>query len=177
MTVLGAVLAGGQSRRFGSDKALALLDDVALIDRVMQALAPQVDALVVVGRAGGIADRPGGGLGPLGGLNAALHHAQRGGHDWVVTVPCDAPHLPRDLVDRLRGGKPGFAATMPVIGWWPASLAPCLDDYLGETGDRSMRGWTRVIGAVAVDLGDIANINTPDDLARISGRSAATPPA
>ena len=177
MSVLGAVLAGGQSRRFGSDKAVALLDEVALVDRVVAALSPQVDAVVIVGRAGGLADRPAGGLGPLAGLNAALHHARATDYDWVVTVPCDAPLLPHDLVARLRGEGPRFAADMPVIGWWPATLADRLDTHLAASDDRSMRGWARAIGAVAVDLGPIANVNTPADLAKLNARSASPPRA
>ena len=176
MTVLGAVLAGGRSRRFGSDKALALLDGAALVDRVIEALRPQVDAVVVVGRTGGIADRPAPDLGPLGGLNAALHHARNEGHEWVVSLPCDAPMIPADLVERLRGDGPRFCASMPVIGWWPARRADRLDGHLASSDDRSMRAWARAVGAAPVDLGVIANVNTPDDLARLSARSATTPP-
>ncbi len=175
MTVLGAVLAGGRSRRFGSDKAVALLDGTALIDRVVAVLAPQVDAVVILGRSSGIADRPAPDLGPLGGLNAALHHAVAEGHAWVVTLPCDAPTVAGDLVERLRGKGPRFCAAMPVIGWWPAALADRLDAHLSSSDDRSMRGWIRAIGAEAVDLGPIPNVNTPDDLARLSARSASMP--
>ncbi|PXA92942.1 molybdenum cofactor guanylyltransferase, partial [Nostoc sp. 3335mG] len=60
--VLGAILAGGQSSRFGSDKALAELDGRILIDRVASAIQPQVDGLIVVGRIHpgleAVADRP-----------------------------------------------------------------------------------------------------------------------
>ncbi|MBA3896663.1 MAG: NTP transferase domain-containing protein, partial [Sphingomonadaceae bacterium] len=60
--ILGAVLAGGASRRFGSDKALAMRDGRPLIAHVVDALATQVDAVVVCGRDWGglpsIADRP-----------------------------------------------------------------------------------------------------------------------
>lgn len=176
MTVLGAVLAGGRSRRFGSDKAVAMLDGRTLIEHVVARLGAQVDAVVVVGRDGGIADRPGPDLGPLGGLNAALHYAASEGLDAVVTLPCDAPWVPDDLVVRLGGGGARFCAAMPVIGWWPAALADRLDAHLAAGDDRSMRAWTRAIGAVAVDLGAIPNVNTADDLARLSARSTATPP-
>jgi molybdopterin-guanine dinucleotide biosynthesis protein A len=50
MTLLGAIFAGGASRRFGSDKALADIGGVALLERVAARLRPQCDALVVVGR-------------------------------------------------------------------------------------------------------------------------------
>ena len=48
--ILGAVIAGGRSTRFGSDKALALIGGERLIDRTIAALDPQVDRLVVCGR-------------------------------------------------------------------------------------------------------------------------------
>jgi hypothetical protein len=83
---LGAILAGGRSRRFGSDKALARLGGERLIDRAAAALRPQVDRLIVCGRVMPamvcVADRPSpdlgplGGLGPItsGGLNCAIHY-------------------------------------------------------------------------------------------------------
>ncbi len=175
MSVLGAILAGGESRRFGSDKADALLDGDTLIARVRASLEAQVDAVVVVGGTPGIADRPHAGLGPLGGLNAALHHARAEGYDWVVSVPCDAPLLPDDLVARLLADGPSYAAAMPVIGRWPAALADRLDAFVATDPRRSMRGWAEAVEAVAVDVGAIVNVNTPDDLARLSARSAQLP--
>ena len=50
MRVLGAILAGGRSSRFGSDKALALIDERPMLDHVSERLAVQCDGLVVIGR-------------------------------------------------------------------------------------------------------------------------------
>lgn len=170
--ILGAVLAGGRSRRFGSDKAAALLQGTALIEHVLARLAPQVDAILVCGRTlpgyPGIADRPAADLGPLGGLAAALRHGCDHGFATVVTVPCDAPLLNRDLVARLAPNAPAVAATMPVVGAWPASLADRLDAHLRDGDDRSMRRWARLCGAIELDLTPLANINTPEDLARLA---------
>ncbi len=165
--ILGALLAGGQSRRFGSDKALAMLDGQTLIDRVFGQLRMQVNAVVICGREGpyGISDRPGSGLGPLGGLNAALHHARDLGFDAVASVPCDTPFLPADLVHRLRkAGLPSFVVTMPVIGLWPSRLADELERHLATSNDRSMRRWTEIISATLADLGEMTNVNTVTDL-------------
>ena len=164
MRLLGAVLAGGRSTRFGSDKALALLDGKPLIEHAIDALAAQVDAVIVCGREGGIPDRPAPDLGPLGGINAALHAALAQGFDAVLTCPCDLPLLPPGLAGSLVGG--GYVEAMPVIGLWPAALAPMLDAYLAECEDRSVRGWARAAGVPAVRLsGTLPNLNTPAALA------------
>lgn len=172
--LLGAILAGGQARRFGSDKALAPFRGRPLVAHVIDRLDPQVAALVICGaRAVPLAelphlpDRPAGGLGPLAGLNAALHHAAAHGFDAVVTVACDTPLLPADLVATLAAaGEAACAAGTPVIGLWPAGLAARLDAHLAAGGDRSMRGWARVAGAVPVAI-EVANVNTPADLAAL----------
>lgn len=173
MKLLGAVLAGGQSRRFGSDKALALLGGKPLIEHAIEALAAQTDAVIICGREWGdwVADRPEPGLGPLGAINAALHCAASRGFDAVLTVPCDAPILPPDLADRLRAaGAAVFLEDMPVIGLWPAALADALDAYIASSEDRSVRGWARRAEVVPYALDkSIPNVNNAGDLKWISG--------
>ena len=175
--MLGVILAGGRSRRFGQDKAVALLEGQRLIDRVIAVLRPQVDDVIVAGRmmsgATCVADRPVPDLGPLGGLNAGLWHARTMGFEWVVSAPCDAPFLPNDLVTRLFEPRvPRFAATSPVIGCWPVSLADALDEHLATCPDRSMRFWASVTGAQSVDIGEMPNINTPADLRAVTPKPA-----
>lgn len=173
MRLLGAVLAGGQSRRFGSDKALALLGGKPLIAHVIEALSGQTDAVIVCGREGigGVADRPEPGLGPLGGINAALHHAAAHGFDAVLTAPCDTPVLPPDLARRLAATGPTvFLESMPVIGLWPAALAAALDAHLAGPGDRSVRGWARHVGALPYRQAEtLLNVNSLGDLKSLSG--------
>lgn len=164
MTRLGAILAGGQARRFGSDKALAPIGGRALIDHVGDALAPQVEALIVVGR-DAVPDRPGPGLGPLGGLCAALAYARAHGFDAVLTAGCDVLPVPADLAARLAPG-PAVIDGQPLFGLWPAALAPALDAHLAAGGDRSLRGWVAATGARRVPLdAPLFNLNTPADLA------------
>jgi molybdopterin-guanine dinucleotide biosynthesis protein A len=168
MKILGAMLAGGQARRFGADKALATLGGMTLIDRIAATIRPQVHDLIIVGREGGIADRPPD-IGPLGGIAAALRYAEDYGFDGAVTVPCDTPVLPSDLVRRLTSiGSATFARGLPVIGYWPTALAPAIDAYLASADDHSIRSWARHINAAPVTLDDIANINTRADLVALS---------
>ena len=175
MRLLGAILAGGQSRRFGSDKAMADLGGRPMIVRVAEAVAPFVEATVICGHpavpAGmvGVADLPCPGLGPLGGLAGALHHAAAQGFDAVLSVGCDTPVLDADLMARLRDADTAtFVVQSPVIGRWPADLAAALMVHLGMPGSRSMRGWAEAVGAIAIDaLVPIPNVNTPADLDRL----------
>jgi len=170
--LLGAVIAGGGSRRFGSDKAIATLGKLRLIDHVIAAVRDQCDAVVVCGRPWPgqetLADLPAAELGPLGGLCAALAFAAREGYDMVLSVPCDVPDLPADLALRLAdAGAPSYLRDLPVAGLWPSALAAKLDGHLRTTSDRAMWQWAALIGANAVTIeAPLANINTTDDLAR-----------
>jgi molybdopterin-guanine dinucleotide biosynthesis protein A len=174
--LLGAVLAGGQSRRFGTDKALAELGDRPLIAHAVAALEPYVAAVVICGREYAdhvaLADRPAPGLGPLAGLAAALRHAAEHGFDAVLSIGCDMPVLPAALVEALFiVGAPVAVRALPICGLWRASDADRLDEHLADGDDRSMRGWLAKCGGQWFD-GDIAlaNINTPGDLAALIAR-------
>src|SRR3546814_12901702 len=100
---LGAVLAGGRSSRFGSDKALAMLGGRTLLDHAQAALRPHCDALIVVGRGEGLADWPQPDMGPLGGVAGALRHAASEGFAQLLTAPVDCFRLPPDPLGRAAG--------------------------------------------------------------------------
>ncbi|WP_447725781.1 molybdenum cofactor guanylyltransferase [Sphingomonas koreensis] len=173
MKLLGAILAGGQSRRFGSDKAEAMLNGRSLIEHVADALGRSCGALVVCGREypslPSLEDRPRAGLGPLGGLCAALAYGKDAGFDAVLSAPCDAPGLPEDILPRLseKGGS-AYVVNLPVIGLWPCALAGQLHAYLEQEADRSLRAWARAASATPVELAHaLTNINTPVELAAL----------
>lgn len=172
MRPLGAIIAGGKSRRFGADKALAEIGGRPLLDHVAEALAAQTDALIVIGRdwpgMSSIPDRPAPDQGPLGGLCAALHHAHDNGYDAVLTAGCDILPVPDDLAATLSPG-PSVIDGQPLLGLWPAALADALDAHLAGTDDRSMRGWLAASDArsVACDT-PFHNLNTRADFALYS---------
>src|SRR5687768_5282571 len=108
--VSGIVLAGGQGRRMGGvDKGLKLLRGKPMVEWVLERLAPQVGEIVInanqniaqYARYGHrvVSDEISGFAGPLAGLHAGLKAAA---HELIVTVPCDSPFLPVDLVFRLK---------------------------------------------------------------------------
>lgn len=169
--LLGAVLAGGRSSRFGSDKALALLDGRQLIEHAVAALSPYAAEVMICGRMDPrwtcLADLPTPGMGPLGGLAAALVHAQKQGFAGVLSTGCDMPVLPGDLAKSLIGEGPAVVEGQHLIGYWPASLADRLLDHLAQSEDRSIRGWIAKIQPrrIVPANGALPNINRPDDLA------------
>jgi molybdopterin-guanine dinucleotide biosynthesis protein A len=165
---LGAILAGGQARRFGSDKAHALYLGARLIDRVAAALGAQCDAVVVCGREEPgfpcLPDWPGPGLGPLGGLAAALRNAEAGGSRQVLCAGVDVPDLPHDLAAILAGEGAGVVESQPVVGLWPVEALPALEDFLAG-GGRALYRFADAVGARRVELPRaLMNINRPEDL-------------
>lgn len=105
--VLGLILAGGASRRFGSDKSVAELGNHSLIAHVIARATPQVDRLVLNAASDPwdtnltlVPDRTPG-EGPLGGLLAGLYWAREHGFEYVAIFPCDTPFFPDDIVEQL----------------------------------------------------------------------------
>ncbi len=187
--VTGIVLAGGQGRRMGGvDKGLALLDGRPLVTHVLERLAPQVaDVLINANQnleryaalgAPVVSDAVGGFAGPLAGLHAGLARATR---EYVVTVPCDSPFLPADLVARLaaalaaRHAELAVARTFdqphPVFALVRRDVLPHLAAFLAA-GGRKIDAWYATLRVTEVAFDDEAaafrNINTADELAAAS---------
>ena len=181
--VTGIVLAGGQGRRMGGvDKGLELLHGRPMVAAVLARLAQQVSEILInanqnldaYARFGHrvIPDAIGGFAGPLAGLHACLGEAQ---HETVVTVPCDSPFLPLDLVSRLKGelgdndlavAKTGDQAH-PVFSLVRTSVRQNLENFL-KKGGRKIDAWYSTLKFVEVRFDDEAdafrNINTREEL-------------
>ena len=183
--VSGIVLAGGQGRRMGgTDKGLKALRGKPMVEWVLARLAPQVDEVVInanqnaeIYRKFGypvVADEIAGFAGPLAGLHAGLKAAQ---HALVVSVPCDSPFLPEDLVSRLRRslGERDLAVAKtgdqphPVFALVRKTVLPGLEAFLAG-GGRKIDAWYAALRVVEVAFDDQAdafrNINTLDELGR-----------
>lgn len=121
--VLGVILAGGQSRRFGAPKALARIGGVAIVERVRHALAEAADEVVLIANEAQMFDgtrlRVRGdtipGAGALGGVHTALSWAGEEGFGGVLCVACDMPFVSGALLRRLRaeGERTGAHAVVP----------------------------------------------------------------
>lgn len=173
--ILGTVLAGGKSTRFGSDKALAELGGQTLLARAVDTLAGWCEHVVVVGRetapAPTLPDWPRPDMGPLAGIAAALHLARDEGYEAVLTCAVDSVGLPDDLPALLTPG-PACLAAQPVVGLWPVSALEALEAILAGDGKHSLHAFARAVGARAVELAaPPANVNTPADLAALKAGS------
>jgi molybdenum cofactor guanylyltransferase len=174
--LLGAVLAGGLSTRFGRDKALAEIDGHTLIATAVDALSGWCEYVVVVGRevapAPTLPDWPRPGMGPLAGIASALHLARDENYAAVLTCGVDSVGLPENLPD-LLGPAPAYLADQPVVGIWPAASLGVLEAMLTGEGRHSMYAFAEAVGARPIKLErGPANINTPADL---NGLGRGTP--
>ena len=187
MRIFGIILAGGQSRRMGTDKALASLAGHSLLSHVSARFEPQVETLALSAN-GDPARFAWLGLpvlpddtshGPLSGILAALTWAAPLGATAVASVPVDGPFLPPDLVPRLclaaGATAPALAASPnglhPTYAIWPVSLAPALADFLASGAKARVRDFAQAHGAQTAAFPDdlaFANANTQDDLARFA---------
>jgi molybdenum cofactor guanylyltransferase len=72
------------------------------------------------------------------------------------------------LLGALAGDGPAYVADLPVLRWWPATLADQLADWLAGDQPRAVRRWAEAVGARAVALPSMpANVNTREDLAAL----------
>jgi molybdopterin-guanine dinucleotide biosynthesis protein A len=168
MKVLGAILAGGKSVRFGSDKAIATFKGLPLIEHAAASLMPQCDALVIAGRPHAtltsVADYPAPDMGPLAGLAGALRFARASGFDHVLSIGVDSLLIPGDLRRALEPA-PAYVTNQPVIGLWPVTAFTILEQILCNDGRHSMIHFIKTIGARAAILeSPPMNVNTRDDL-------------
>jgi molybdopterin-guanine dinucleotide biosynthesis protein A len=170
--ILGVVLAGGGSTRFGSDKALAELGGRTLLARAFDSLSGFCELVIVAGRERGpghrcLPDWPHPNMGPLGGIAAALRMARDEGYESVLSCGVDSVDLPENLLD-LLSPAPAFLASQPVVGHWPPGAVDGIDTLLLAPGKHSMLAFAEAIGATAVKIGAIpANLNTPAALAAL----------
>lgn len=187
------ILAGGQSRRFGSPKGLIEFKGSRLIDWVIACLKVQTSVPLVInsdlnGPYRGLGyellpDPIEGQLGPLVGLLAAMKWAINGGFDHVVTAPVDTPFLPSDFIRKLVDeGAPAIGSSNRVqhsiCGLWPVELYDELSVFLGEGGRAAWR-WAQQCSArpVAFENGQkgrdpFFNVNSRKDLERYLNRPA-----
>jgi molybdopterin-guanine dinucleotide biosynthesis protein A len=189
--VTGLVLAGGLGRRMGGeDKGFVALAGRPMIEHVLGALRPQVGPLLINANRSleryatygypVITDILQGYMGPLVGALTGLQHTKT---DFLATVPCDAPLIARDLVERLLEGCVAGDADLavardgerlqPVFLLLRARVAPALEAYLAK-GGRKIDAWFNEVRVATVDFSDrvdtFVNVNDADERRRVEER-------
>ena len=190
---LGVLLAGGLARRMGGgDKPLQRIGGRTILERAIERLRPQCDALIL--NANGdparfaatglpiVPDDVLGFAGPLAGILAALDWAARNrpGIEWVASAAADSPFLPRDLVSRLHAARAAAGVPLacaasggqahPVNALWPVALREDLRHALVVEDLRKIDRWTARHGIAHADwpiapVDPFFNANTPEDIA------------
>jgi len=190
-SVTGLVLAGGLARRMGgADKGLVPLAGRPMVEHVVDALRPQVGTILLSANRNleryaalgypVIADALDGYQGPLAGLATALRQHTTA---FLVTVPCDAPLLPADLVRRLLAACEASDADVAVASDGErqqsvfllvrARVAPALESYLAG-GGRKVDAWLSRVRAAVADFSDepwaFVNVNDPGERERVEAQ-------
>jgi molybdenum cofactor guanylyltransferase len=192
--ITGVVLAGGRGSRMGGvDKGLQNHRGLPLALQALLRLQLQVGASMINANRNLAAyesmgvpvwpdplpDHPG----PLAGLLAGLEHCET---PFLVTVPCDTPDFPADLVERLAAGlvaaeadiamaatvEDGELRTQPVFCLVKTDLVESLIRYL-QSGGRKVDAWTsqhRVVEVRWDDPRPFFNANTAEDLRQLQSR-------
>ena len=186
--ISGLVLSGGRGTRMGHvDKGLLPIDDITLVEASLRRLQPQVGSLMINANTNLVQyqrfgfpvwpDEITGYAGPLAGLHAGLSHCAT---PYLISVPCDTPGFPLDLVDRLSFALRVAAADVayavtgdspslelhPVFCLLKRELLPSLDTYL-RAGGRKVAGWLQQQHYTQAHFSDqtaFMNLNTQDDL-------------
>jgi molybdenum cofactor guanylyltransferase len=183
--VSATILAGGRATRMnGADKGLMPLQQKPLVQYVIERLTPQVDEIHINAnreidaykrlKYAVLQDENADFIGPLAGFSLALKHAK---HTLVLTVPCDSPLLPLNLVQRLLSGMTEAQADIavahsdgnvhPVFCLMKKSVLPSLQSYI-NSGQRKVSTWQKSLPYVEIDFSDCSdaftNLNTVEEL-------------
>jgi len=191
MQLQAFILAGGQSRRMGTDKSQLRLQNETFIDRIAAALEPVAESITLVGARQSHPRFPSTpdvypGWGALGGLHAALTACTV---EWAIVIACDLPFVTAELFEHLASLPTDHEAVVPVQSdGRPQPLAalyriqPCLPraTELIETGHRRPLDLLELVNTRWVPFTELTNldqaerffvnINTPDDYDAVTMR-------
>ena len=185
--ILGVVLAGGKSKRFGQDKSQVKLGDKTLLEHTLTKLHPKFNKIVIV--AGKninnnyaiINDCIEGQLGPLVGVLSAMKWIKKNNHSysWVATFPCDTPFFNISIteefkkISQLNDNLLYFIKSKErrhnIFGLWSLKLIETLEKDIIKNNFRKVEEWANKIGLKTIEvpfdhIDQFFNINTKDDL-------------
>ena len=187
--ILGVVLAGGKSQRFGQDKSQVKLNGKILIDYVLSEIIDEFKETLIVANKDinfmnskkisttkDIKE----GMGPLGGILSAMKWIKQNnkGYTWISTFPSDTPFFTNKELKifykniQIKKNKLFFIKSNEtrhnIFGLWSLELIDKLESDLLK-GERKVEDWANSIGVSIINIDHqnidpFFNINTKDDL-------------
>ena len=187
--ILGTVLAGGKSQRFGEDKSQVKLGDKLLIDYILSEIIDEFNEVLVVSnnqinfkeyKKISLIEDFKKDLGPLGGVLTAMKWVKDNNKDyqWISTFPVDTPffknQILKDFLNKINidEGKLFFIKSNNtrhnIFGLWSLDLMDKLEEDL-DKGERKVEIWANSIGVKNINMkfenkDPFFNINTKEDL-------------
>ena len=188
--ILGVVLAGGRSKRFGNDKTSAKLGDKSLIDHVVVKIEKNYNEILVISNNKNIhlknknifliEDCIKGYLGPLIGVLSAMNwiYENKKKYNWIATFPCDTPFFDESVFKIINNYKSKSNKKLfflksgnrrhNIFGLWSVELREVLLNDI-KKGYRKVEEWANKIGCEIIEIKSdnqysFMNINTKEDL-------------
>ena len=193
--ILGTVLAGGKSQRFGEDKSQVKLGDKLLIDYILSEVIEEFKEILVVSNSLidfrksekiTVIEDIKKNLGPLGGVLTAMKWIKDNNKDykWISTFPADTPFFKRSILQKfLQDIQPEESKLFfiksnntrhNIFGLWSIDLLDKLEEDLNK-GERKVEVWANSIGVKTINIefqneDPFFNINTKEDLEKAKDR-------
>ena len=187
--ILGVVLAGGKSKRFGKDKTNIKLGNKTLIKHTLDKIKSKFNKIVVVSNSEVVKDHTivkdciDGHLGPLVGVLSAMKWVKKNNYsyEWIITFPCDTPFFKSSIIDKfieaskLKNSFLYFVKSEGkrhnIFGLWSLKLMSALEEDITKNGFRKVEKWANKIGVKTINVSyenmdPFFNINTKEELAQ-----------
>ena len=189
--ILGAILAGGQSKRMGKDKLFLEINNKKLIEHTIDKVKKYLKKIIIITNQDNeffsknnlitVEDCIQGQLGPLVGILTAMKWAKENltKCSWIATFPCDTPFFPesiiRNFIQESEKKKSLILCASShgrkhnIFGLWSLDLYDKLKDDLMEKKVRKVQDWTeknkiKNLEFEFKDYDPFFNINTKEDL-------------
>ena len=188
--ILGVILAGGKSRRFGEDKSKIKLGNKTLLEHVIDKVEKEFSELLIISnnqnyqftskRIFLVQDFIKGQLGPLIGVLSAMKWVElnKKNYKWIATFPCDTPFFDIKIIEYLKiksfetKKKLVFLKSAKIrhniFGLWSLDLKDILENDI-KNNIRKVEIWADKIGSDIINIekgkfDSFLNINTKNDL-------------
>jgi len=186
--ILGVVLAGGKSKRFGSDKASIKLGNQTLIEHTISKIENNFEEILIVSNEKQYSfkkknifltkDLIDGYLGPLIGVLSAMDWVEKNkkNYNWIATFPCDTPFFDQNIINKIKSSNKKNKNLFflkcgekrhNIFGLWSMKLKEILLKDINN-GYRKVEDWANKVGFEIIEINsendnNFLNINTRED--------------